>query len=95
MTTTSLLSHHGWNPIPRRRLPFPTVLAASTNDPFATYRRVAGLAEAWGSRLIDAGPVGDLDPAAGYGPWPQAGHLIDDVTSTSVRTIPGPHRSHR
>ncbi|WP_330230070.1 alpha/beta hydrolase [Nocardia sp. NBC_00508] len=93
--TTSQLTDHGWNPIPRRRLPFPTILAASTNDPFATRRRVAGMAEAWGSRLLDLGPVGHLDPAAGYGPWPRAGQLIDDLTSTTVHPTTGLHRSHR
>ncbi|MFE3055993.1 RBBP9/YdeN family alpha/beta hydrolase [Nocardia sp. NPDC059239] len=93
--STTVLGQHGWTPIPRRRLPFPSVLAASTNDPLASRRRVAGLAEAWGSRLIDAGPVGHLDPAAGYGPWPQAGQLIDDATPNTVRTTPDPHQSRR
>ncbi|MGF6889533.1 putative alpha/beta hydrolase family esterase [Nocardia sp. GAS34] len=81
--STDQLTTLGWNPIPRRQLPFPSILAASSNDPLAARRRVAGLAETWGSRLIDVGPVGHLDPAAGYGPWPQAEQLLHDLTATA------------
>ncbi|MFX5801282.1 alpha/beta hydrolase, partial [Acinetobacter baumannii] len=31
----------------------------------------------WGSRLVDLGDVGHLNPAAGFGPWLQAQALID------------------
>ncbi|MDG3010169.1 serine hydrolase family protein [Rhodococcus sp. D2-41] len=68
-----------WNPIPRRRLPFPSIVAASTNDPLAGFRRVTGMAEAWGSRLVDLGEVGHLNPASGYGYWPQAEELVAEL----------------
>lgn len=67
---------HGWMPIPRRPLPFASVLAASRNDPLARFERAQGLAQDWGSRLVDLGEVGHLNPAAGYGPWPRATELI-------------------
>lgn len=81
--STAELDAAGWNPIPRRALPFPSILAASTNDPLARYRRVTGMAEAWGSRPVTLGPVGHLNPAAGYGPWPAAEHLIADLARTA------------
>ncbi|MCC3312919.1 RBBP9/YdeN family alpha/beta hydrolase [Nocardia africana] len=81
--STDQLTAHGWNPIPGRQLGFPSILATSSNDPLATRRRVAGLAETWGSRLVDLGPVGHLDPTAGYGPWPRAQHLLDELTTTA------------
>ncbi|MEV6426145.1 alpha/beta fold hydrolase [Nocardia sp. NPDC051463] len=77
---------HGWCPIPRGRLPFPTTLAVSANDPLATSRRVIGMAEAWGSRPVDLGPVGHLDPAAGYGPWPRANRLLTGLISRAERS---------
>ncbi|MEV6660391.1 RBBP9/YdeN family alpha/beta hydrolase [Nocardia fluminea] len=77
--TTEELAANGWTPIPRRRLPFPSIVAASSTDPLATTRRVAGMAEVWGSRLVDLGDVGHLNPAAGYGPWPRAGELLDEL----------------
>jgi predicted alpha/beta hydrolase family esterase len=37
---------------------------------------VAQLAEAWGSRLLDLGEVGHLNPASGFGEWPEAEAII-------------------
>ncbi|PJN38541.1 alpha/beta hydrolase [Streptomyces sp. CB02959] len=77
--TPEELRRNGWTPVPRAPLPFPSIVAASTNDPLAGFPRVAALARDWGSRLIDLGPVGHLNPAAGYGDWPQAPDLIREL----------------
>jgi len=77
--TTGQLREGGWLPIPRAPLPFPSIVAASTNDPLADYDRVAGFAQDWGSRLVNLGDVGHLNPAAGYGPWPRAEELIREL----------------
>lgn len=71
----------GWLPVPRQVLPFPSVLVASDDDPLASPGSVADLALAWGARLVMAGPVGHLNPAAGYGPWPMAKKLIAQLDS--------------
>jgi predicted alpha/beta hydrolase family esterase len=60
----------GFAPVPRARLPFPSVVVASRNDPFAAFEHSRGLAEAWGSRFVDAGRSGHVNPDAGFGPWP-------------------------
>jgi len=73
------LDAHGWTPVPTRPLPFPSIVAASRNDPLASYERVADMAADWGSRLVDLGAVGHLNPASGFGPWPEARALIDAV----------------
>ncbi|MFO1311424.1 MAG: alpha/beta fold hydrolase [Burkholderiales bacterium] len=73
------LRDNGWLPTPRARLPFASIVAASTNDPLARYERVESLAAAWGSKLVDVGAVGHLNPAAGFGPWPRAIALIDEL----------------
>jgi len=73
------LAANGWLPAPVARLPFPSIVAASRNDPLASYERVAGMADAWGSRLVDLGDVGHLNPAAGYGPWPRATELLAEL----------------
>lgn len=66
----------GWLPVPREPLPFPSLVCASRNDPLARLPRVLELARDWGSRVEDLGEVGHLNPASGYGPWPQAQALI-------------------
>ncbi|WP_233224856.1 alpha/beta hydrolase [Nocardia sp. MDA0666] len=85
-------STHGWCPIPRSTLPFPTILATSTNDPYASHRRVTGLAESWGSRPMELGPVGHLDPTAGYGPWPRAAQLLNELISPTRHSAVMHHR---
>lgn len=74
----------GWLPVPRLPLPFASIVAASRNDPLARFERVAELAEAWGSRLVDLGEVGHLNPASGYGEWPRADELIGELSSHPV-----------
>jgi predicted alpha/beta hydrolase family esterase len=79
------LRSHGWLPIPRRPLPFPSIVATSDDDPLSNPVRVQALAKAWGSRLHSLGAVGHLNPASGYGDWPAAIPLIDELRQATVR----------
>jgi uncharacterized protein len=81
--TVEALQANGWLPVPRARLPFPSIVAASRNDPLADYSRVAGLADAWGSELVDLGDVGHLNPASGYGDWPRADEFIATLSAAA------------
>ena len=81
--TLDALRVGGWLPVPRERLPFPSIVAASRNDPLARYERVVELAHAWGSRLVDLGAVGHLNPASGFGLWPRAETLIAELSAAS------------
>ena len=82
--TPETLRDNGWLPTPRSRLPFPSIVAASTDDPLADFDSVAAMAADWGSRLVDVGPVGHLNPAAGYGPWPAARGFVDALRAAPV-----------
>lgn len=73
------LSANGWLPIPRQRLPFPTLVVASRNDPLAALARVESMAHDWGADLHNAGAVGHLNPPAGFGPWPEGHRLIEQL----------------
>jgi len=70
-----------WLPVPRNALPFRSIVAASRNDPLARYERVATFARSWGSKLVDLGEVGHLNPASGYGAWPRAEELIAELSA--------------
>lgn len=78
--TQAALQQHGWLPVPRVKLPFPSIVAASTNDPLARTERVKEMADAWGSRFVEIGAVGHLNPAAGYGEWPGAQAFIAELS---------------
>jgi uncharacterized protein len=82
--TVAALRAGGWLPVPRGPLPFPSIVAASRNDPLGRFLRVAELAKAWGSRLVDLGKVGHLNPASGFGEWPQAEQFIRELSATRV-----------
>ena len=73
------LQKNGWLPIPMDRLPFPSIVAASTNDPLARFTRVLQMARGWGSRVVRIGNVGHLNPASGFGRWPKAHELIAEL----------------
>lgn len=74
--TSETLSANGWSPLPRQKLPFPSIIAASTNDHLASLASVKALADDWGGELVNLGAVGHLNPASGFGDWPQASALI-------------------
>ncbi len=57
--------------IPREPMHFPSVLVASSNDPFATLEEAADISSAWGAKLIEAGEQGHINTASGHGPWPE------------------------
>ncbi|HEX9082021.1 MAG TPA: alpha/beta fold hydrolase [Holophagaceae bacterium] len=69
----------GFAPIPRTSLPFPAILAASSDDPYLDLGRARALAEDWGARFVDLGPRGHLNQASGHGPWPLGEALLQEL----------------
>ncbi|XVU20987.1 RBBP9/YdeN family alpha/beta hydrolase [Actinoplanes sp. CA-054009] len=62
---------------PLTPLPFPSIVVASTNDPYDEAGVAPSFAQSWGSRLLDLGDAGHINTDSGYGEWPLAGTLID------------------
>ena len=60
----------GFGPTPKNRLPFPSVLAASRNDPYIRFEQARMLADRWGSAFEDVGVAGHINAASGLGSWP-------------------------
>lgn len=70
------LKANGWAPLPAGALPFRSLVAGSTNDHLASLEAVTRMARDWGSEVVNLGEVGHLNPASGFGHWPQAEALI-------------------
>ncbi|HSV34605.1 MAG TPA: alpha/beta hydrolase [Ramlibacter sp.] len=79
--TLDALRAGGWLPVPRDPLPFPSIVGSSRNDPLASRARVVEMATDWRSGLVDLGDVGHLNPASGFGPWPEARLWIDKLAA--------------
>jgi hypothetical protein len=63
-------------PIPREPLPFPSLLVASRNDPYARFETSSRIAAMWGSQLIDAGAIGHINSDSGIGEWTDGVRLL-------------------
>jgi len=69
----------GFAPCPLIRLPFKSIVVASTNDPFVTLERAKIFATAWGSELVILDSAGHINAASGHGPWPEGERLLDKL----------------
>lgn len=66
-------------PVPLEPLPFPALVVASENDPFATSQRAEQFAQAWGAEFISAGEAGHINVASGHGEWPDGEVLLSEA----------------
>jgi len=66
----------GFAPMPLRRLPFPSIVVASGDDPYVSLARARYFAERWGSRFVPIGDVGHINSASGLGDWPRGFELL-------------------
>jgi hypothetical protein len=59
----------GYEDIALAPLPFPSIVVASSDDPYATLAFAKRCAHAWGSRLIELGPRGHINAESGLNDW--------------------------
>jgi uncharacterized protein len=69
----------GFAPIPLLRLPFPSIVVASSNDPFVTIARAQTFARAWGGKFVMIGQAGHINAASGLGDWHEGLALLRDL----------------
>lgn len=68
----------GFTPMALPPLPFPTLVVASSDDPYVSEQRARQFASNWGSELVMLGDAGHINGDAGYGPWPEGERLLRD-----------------
>jgi predicted alpha/beta hydrolase family esterase len=77
-------------PIPLRRLPFPSLLVASRDDPWLRFERAEELAARWGSTMVDVGHSGHINADSALNDWPDGqallGRLLPDETGPGRAT---------
>ena len=71
------------SPMPLERLPLPTLVVASDDDPLLTLRRAAEFADGWGAALVEVGPLGHINHASNLGTWYRGRALLDSLLRTA------------
>jgi len=70
--------------LPKDGLGFPSILVASSNDPWLELARARSFAREWGSRFINLGACGHINAASGFGQWPFGKLLLDELRLMSA-----------
>ena len=79
-TSTSGVTEPGLSGcLPRRLLPMPGLVVASTNDPWVRLSSAAYWADQWGCRLAEIGAAGHINADSGHGPWPLGLRLFESL----------------
>lgn len=74
----------GFAPLPERRFPFPTLIVASDDDPYAGIEHAKRYAAAWDGSLHRIGKRGHINAASGLGDWPAGWQLLRSITAPAV-----------
>ncbi len=79
MIASVLDAVQSFTPVPLVRLPFPSVVVASTDDPYLTPARAEAFARAWGSRLVALKGAGHINTDSGFGAWDEGRRLLEEL----------------
>ncbi|UUZ63563.1 alpha/beta hydrolase [Polaromonas sp. P1-6] len=66
-------------PVPYQKLPYRSVLVASSNDPFCPVRLAGAYARAWGSEFVRMQDAGHINVESGHGEWPLGVALLQSL----------------
>ena len=66
-------------PVPYQKLPYRSVLVASSNDPYCPVRLAGAYARAWGSEFVRIQDGGHINIESGHGEWPLGVALLQSL----------------
>ena len=69
----------GFSPLPSARLPFPSTVVASSDDPYAGIAYARFCAGAWGSEFVEIGERGHINAGSGLDDWPDGYQLLQNL----------------
>lgn len=76
----------GFAPLPRLRLPFPSLLVASSDDPWCALPKAQAWAGELGARFHDIGARGHINAESGLGEWEQGHKWAQDFLNREERS---------
>lgn len=69
----------GFAPLPQQHFSFPSIVVASTDDPYGSLAHTQACASEWGSRLVNIGAAGHINASSGLGQWPGGYALLQQL----------------
>lgn len=78
----------GFKPIPVTRLPFKSIVVASTNDIYASIGRSEKFASDWGSEFINIGRKGHINAVSKLNDWQEGKEILQSLSGLNFATIP-------
>lgn len=69
----------GYAHTPMQPLPFPSIVVASSDDPYSSLSYAKNIATAWGSRFVNIGARGHINGNSGLGSWAQGYALLSEL----------------
>jgi predicted alpha/beta hydrolase family esterase len=66
----------GFSPLPLGRFAFPSIVVASSDDPYGSVDHARRCTDAWGSRLVEIGAAGHINAGSGLGDWAEGQALL-------------------
>jgi predicted alpha/beta hydrolase family esterase len=73
----------GFETVPSGRLPFPSLVVASSDDPFGSVDYAKRCAADWGSAFVEAGAIGHINAESDLGEWPAGLVLLEQLLASS------------
>jgi len=76
-------------PVPYAKLPYRSILVASSNDPYCPVRLAGAYARAWGSEFVRMQNAGHINIDSGHGDWPLGLALLQSLTDEPAALMAG------
>lgn len=84
-----------WSRIPGERLPFPSLLIGSQDDPYCSLKRARQFADAWGAQFVDYGRSGHINSDSGLGDWADGHAMLMRLAETEPGAPGAPSPPHQ
>ncbi|MBP4137534.1 RBBP9/YdeN family alpha/beta hydrolase [Flavobacterium geliluteum] len=68
-----------FSPMPLFQLPFPSILVASENDPYASFERKEYFAKIWGSDFVNVGQKGHINSDSDLKYWEEGQEILEQL----------------
>jgi len=76
-------------PVPYAKLPYRSIVVASSNDPYCPVRLAGAYARAWGSEFVRMQNAGHINIESGHGDWPLGLALLQSLTDEPTTLLDG------